>query len=246
MALVSLLQHFCCHHQAYPAQSSSRLQIQETTDCEAFQLPARFESTQNRPISRTLVFIIQVNLVLKEPVCLVPRSLPDTCASFSFHRHRPTLTQQQPTTITPSNRCTNHHRTVVVRLSPFKFTSCVNAFVRNNKSSLEVLRLPSTSQRYDISSRLTHRGTNSVASFIVPAPTSSLQWRFMQTVTHLCRCAVEFRRTHPLRLPPKPDERNHASPACHAVEIRHPQLHITDSIWAISRPNDHRIRLFRR
>ena len=240
IVLVSLLQHFCCHHQTYPAQSSSRLQMQETTDREAFQLPARFESTQNRPISRTLVFSIQVHPVLTEPVCLVPRSLPDTCASFSFHHHRPTLAQQQPTTITPSNHRTNHHRTVI-RLSPFKFTSStrVNAFVRNNKSSLEVLRLPSTSsQRYDNSSRLTCQGTNYVTFFLSTAPTSSLQWRFMQTVTHLCRCAVEFRRTHPLRLPPEPDEWNNANPACHAVEIRHPQLQITASIWTILWPND--------
>ena len=138
ITLVSLFQHFCCYHQAYPAQSSSRLQMQETTDREVFQLPARFESTLNRPISRTLVFSIQVHPVLTEPVCLVPRSLPDTCASSSFHHHRPTLAKQQPTKVTPSNRCTNHHhRTTVVRLSPFKFTSTrVNTFVRNNNSLL--------------------------------------------------------------------------------------------------------------
>ena len=99
IVIVSLLQHFCCHHPAYPAQSSSRLQMQETTDREVFQLPARFESTQNRPISRTLVFSIQVHPVLTEPVCLVPRSLPDTCASLSFHhpiaRRSPNNNQQQ-------------------------------------------------------------------------------------------------------------------------------------------------------
>ena len=251
MVLVSLLQHFCCYHQAYPAQSSSRLQIQETTDREVFQLPARFESTQNRPISRTLVFSVQVHPVLTEPVCLAPRSLPDTCASFSFHHHRPTLAQQQPTTITPSNHCMNHHCTVV-QLSPFKFTSStrVNAFVRNNKSSVEVLCLPSMSQQNDISSRLTCRSTTHVSSFLSTAPTSFLQWRFMQTVTHLCRCAVEFRRIHPLRPPPEPDECTHANPACHAVEIRHSQLQITALIWFISWPNDRhdnrRIRLFRR
>eukprot|EP00956_Cyclotella_meneghiniana_P020470 scaffold36295_cov38-Cyclotella_meneghiniana.AAC.3 len=60
----------------------------------------------------------------------------------------------------------------------------------------------------------------------------------MQTVTHLCHCAVEFRRTHPLRPPPKPDEWNNANPAYDAVEIRHPQLQITALIWFISWPND--------
>ena len=162
-----------------PAQLSSHLQMQETTDREAFQLPARFESTQNRPISRTLVFSIQVHPVLTEPVCLVPRSLPDTCASSSFHHHRPTLAQQQPTTITPSNHRTNHHRTVV-RLSPFKFTSStrVNTLVCNDNSSLEVLLLSSTSQRYDISSRSSRRSIY-VAFFLSTAPTSSLQWWFM-------------------------------------------------------------------
>ena len=175
IALVSLFQHFCCCNQVHH-ESSSRLQMQDTTDREVFQLPARFESTQNRPISRTLVFSIQVHPVLTEPVCLVPRSLPDTCASFSFHHHRPTLAQQQPTTITPSNHCTNHHCTVV-RLSPFKFTSStrVNTLVCNDNSSLEVLLLSSTSQRYDISSRSSRRGTY-VAFFLSTTPTSSLQW----------------------------------------------------------------------
>ena len=57
-------------------------------------------------------------------------------------------------------------------------------------------------------------------------------------MTHLCRCAVEFRRTRPLRPPPKPDEWNHVNPVRHVVEFRHSRLHITASIWAISWPND--------
>ena len=62
-------------------------------------------------------------------------------------------------------------------------------------------------------------------------------------MTHLCRCAVEFRRTRTLRPPPKPDEWNHVNPVRHVVEFRHSRLHITASIWAISWPNDrHEIR----
>ena len=61
---------------------------------------------------------------------------------------------------------------------------------------------------------------------------------YANSMTHLCRCAAEFRRTHPLRPPPEPDECTHGNPACHAVEIRHPQLQITALIWFISWPND--------
>eukprot|EP00956_Cyclotella_meneghiniana_P016920 scaffold27166_cov87-Cyclotella_meneghiniana.AAC.1 len=179
--------------------------------------------------------IIHMTLTIPRPVRLTLQDRQDidifsqipSPAHHAHHHLRPRQHQQhqQPTTKTPSNRRTNHHRTVN-RLSPFKFTLSTSRenFFRNNKSSLEVLRLTSTSQGYDISSR---QGTNYVTFFLSTAPTSSLQWRFMQTVTHPCRCAVEFRRSHPLRPPPKPDKWNHTNPVRQA-----------------DRHENHRIRLF--
>lgn len=96
--LVSLLQHFCCHHPAYHAQSSSRLQMQETTDREVFQLPARFKSTQNRPISRTLVLVskftryLQNQSVWFREIC---RILVHPSLFITIARRSPNNNQQQ-------------------------------------------------------------------------------------------------------------------------------------------------------
>ena len=130
-------------------------------------------------IHKTLTIPRPVRLTLQDRRDIDIFSQIPSPAHHAHHHLRPRQHQQQPTTITPSNRHTSHHRTVV-RLSPFKFTSStrVNTLVCNDNSSLEVLLLSSTSQRYDISSRSSRRSIY-VAFFLSTAPTSSLQWWFM-------------------------------------------------------------------